>query len=173
MSNFHIIRTAASLSLIVALTIQPAAALGGGGIYSAASEGLSACQGCGCCESDRGSCCSGGETATAGSREELCCGHAKAAESSHRKSELLRSDESVSSGGQLDRACACGQLSQPLSDSSPRSSTGSKRVDIHVAFAMRIAADDHGHCGNAGRVGIDQPSSPERFSQRNLCVWRL
>lgn len=172
-SNLHLIRTAVHLTLVAALAIQPAAVADWTDRCSTSEESSSAHQGYGCCEPDHCSCRSHGEPEAIASGEDDCCGQAKAAEISRRKPGLLQDAASAHSHGVVSRRCSCGQLSQPLSDSTPRSNIGDKRVETVDALAGFVAAANRGHVRAPGRVGVDQPPSPEHFSQRNLCIWRI
>lgn len=164
-SHLLAIRAAANLLLIVSLAIQPVAALCGEGSCSASNGALSAGPERACCKTEDCRCCDGRESMVAEAEPVSCCGHAEPAAASDPKT--------ASGPSEFKRVCACGQDSQPLSDSSNRSSGDGKRIDARVAFALFVAADEGAPRGETGRIGIDRPVSPEHFSQRNLCIWRL
>ncbi|WP_164104322.1 hypothetical protein [Candidatus Laterigemmans baculatus] len=165
--GFRLFRTAAYVLLIAAVVMQPAAALGVGAFCQAAEGGVCcaepALDAATCCrDSDASSCC-GGDPAAAGERERsCCCEHAIVAGDSLAGDSLA----------EVERACTCGRVSQPLSDAGSRSTNQDHRTPSQLAFAA-FATTDALSGGESRRGGVAWPPSPPRFSQRCLCIWRL
>ena len=187
MQNFHITRIAVIPLLIVALAIQPVAVclanVGGGSGCSrttgTVTTGTVMCQGCGCCEveraADRCCCCSAESKSYAKEEVETSCCSSK--HDPAQRSGSSSEQQSVSSIAPIDAGvrsiCLCEQQPQPLSDSSPRRSTGENR-DL-VSFELSHIGESRWSADRLIATGPAESATaaPSHFAQVMLCIWRL
>ncbi len=204
--NFHTIlmarlsRITVTLSLIVAITIQPTmvCALNKACADSCASR--TSCQGCGGCQVDapgeRCGCCSGHAEQVSDDESASCCGH-----SSHEQQrisfatddELLAEAEivegavandnsscctaeslgSASSSRAVESRCHC--LHSPGTPCLPesRSTASEVRELVSLGFELSVVAEPKEQLPSDRALGDGLSSAILHFAQIELCVWRL
>lgn len=156
MKNFRPIRTAVTLSMIVAMMIQPmvATAIGASCGQKDCVESLM-CQGCGCCEVAKA--------------DERCCCCSRPDETPAESQESdADSREETSVGG----VCLCGLTVPPMDRGSERNAD---RIEVRqVEFLpLVLPKDDDRSLRDRQWVTTSESILNPRFSQRFLCVWRL
>ncbi|MCG8650503.1 MAG: hypothetical protein MI861_11770 [Pirellulales bacterium] len=159
MSRYQSIRTALTLSLIVAMMIQPLA-VGASGIaplQRPADDPLT-CAGCGCCQVDRPqqACC--------------CCDPGDFADAS----ESGQPSDAKSMTPEFARPCLCGISLPPLHRGSKSNLTTRLTEARNVRYVLRPLdlARAEGLTVWPAASGIDL-GHLDRFSQRFLCIWRI
>ncbi len=170
MKNFRIIRFAITISLIVTMMTQSmvsAVFAGGCGDSGCQQHAKPLCEGCGCCQVARTGqsccCCSGNQQDA-----EQNCGDVEPASHSGSLS-AIKSKPRILKG-----VCLCGLTNPPMNRGSERERV-SEQVqvrDIAIAFIQPDDAD-----GLSGQpvvpVSLAATGKIARFSQRQLCVWRI
>ncbi len=185
MRDFRLIHIAVNLLLIAAVAIQPVAiclANVDGVAGCSKSSALSACPGCGCCETDHTDdrcCCALANAKPEEAPQPSCCDSEQDAprQSTKPASEDQSIDEpranAVVPFTFRPSTCLCEQSPQPLSDSSPRRPASEQRDIAAIAATVDDRSPWHAPHGTAKtRYGI-LPVLPPHFSQVVLCIWRL
>lgn len=188
--RFPLVRTTVTLSLIVALAIQPmmAQAL----MPGCGADGFT-CEGCGCCEvenaTDSCGCCGGGpESLRDTASRDRCCEHPSgdhgAAEKASRadirgnqRSSITASAETENlasaASSRMLQACSCEQQSQPLSDTSSRRTSSESRPTVAVGYTAFDASSLGDPPARSAEHQHAVRSTPQHFAQALLCIWRL
>ncbi len=190
MGNFPLTRIALNLSLIVALAIQPVAAVRGDRrlfgemlgkrhphmsrlwlLRSRASERsvlllLWYSKGC-----RKRRLPSQAAVVTMNRRTRMCSVHLLPIWKRRRRLASCPTRTNPESG--VQSVCLCEQDSQPLSDSSPRRPVNESRTSLAIGNVGPVGADGDGRLSlSTARDGTDIPTLAH-FSQIVLCIWRL
>lgn len=173
--RFPFVRTATTLLLVVALTVQPLAAyasLGGCPAEEAPP--------CGCCETDNaGDRCCGGAAEQAPKRD-CCAGQPNKRSAAERQSPSEASAEQRSSNAVAGeaaslflRSCSCEHEPQPLGDTSSQRASGETRQTIAVGYsAFDPSSLANVTARHSGRCNVLLPAL-QHAVQVLLCIWRL
>ncbi|TWU39455.1 membrane or secreted protein [Novipirellula artificiosorum] len=201
MFNFPLIRIVVNLSLIVALTVQPMVALAAegncssGSVCCAAGEKTYQCAGCdccrvtepgglcGCCGGDgEGGCCQSqsneitdqqpSDCDLAVTVEVIVISTASIEEADAIDGEQAKTKE-VAIAPELRSRCLCGQESPPLGSTAPSRPDTQVRNSVAIAFVCTDAFDTSERLSLAIAHRLAGELVPPRFSQRQLCIWRL